>query len=140
MSTWHTNPNRDRSTLKATLMLGLVCSCVMGVAIVHSAEIKPVVGACDAIPGTTSTYGMTPDGRLLITYQRDPALTNLTYTVDVSSSLVTWTTIARSTNGIRTSNLGGLSEVIETGTSNKTVTVFDLARPATRFIRLVVSQ
>lgn len=100
-------------------------------------------------PKTSSLIGLptaskTSDGRLFtISFQRNPALTDLTYEVEAANELGAWTTIARSTAGGATSNLGGLSEFIETGTVLKTVTVIDLAfinRTPKRLLRLRVSR
>jgi hypothetical protein len=106
----------------------------------YALGLPPKTGSRVGLPAA----GKTSDGRLLtITYQRNPALTDLTYEVEAANELGAWTTIARSTAGGATSNLGGRSEFIETGTVIKTVTVIDLSfinRTPKRWLRLKVSR
>ncbi len=92
--------------------------------------------------GAAPALGMDPvSGNLQITFRRNPAATDLTYIVEASGNLTTWTPIASSTGGAATTNLGGALSINETGTSPLIVTVIDgvsMAPPASRFLRLTL--
>lgn len=79
--------------------------------------------------------------RLALTFRRDPAATDLIYTVVASSDLASWTPIARSTGGAATLNLGGAFSISEGTGSPRSVTVTDsvLSTGGTkRFLRLEI--
>ena len=89
--------------------------------------------------------GTSVGNRLTLSFQRDPSLTDISYTVEATSELVgTWTPIARSVAGATTSNLdNGAFSITETGTLLKAVTVEDntlLSTNPKRFLRLKISQ
>jgi hypothetical protein len=85
-----------------------------------------------------------PDG-MTFTFTRNPALTDITYTVEVSSALhdpASWTPIAASVAGAATVAISGRSAVVETGSDLKLVTVSDQTSGSDgskRFFRLGVS-
>ncbi len=81
--------------------------------------------------------------RLQIVFRRLETATDLTYTVEASTNMTTWTPIARSTGGGGTQNLGGARAVGEAGASPVVVTVEDgvsVAGPMSRFLRLTVTR
>ena len=80
-----------------------------------------------------------PNGRLQITFPRDPTLTDLTYTVQASGNLASWTPIARSTAGAATLNLSAFSVSETPNGSLLDVTVTDASQNSPRFLRLNVS-
>lgn len=87
----------------------------------------------------------TPAGdRLQLRFLRDPARTDVDLLVEASADLQTWTTIARSTAGAATVNLGGANGVVEeavAGGTLRAVVVQDgqsLGTAARRFLRLRV--
>lgn len=77
--------------------------------------------------------------RLQISFSRDPLKTDLTYEVEASTDLTTWTTIARSINGGATTSLSGAT-VSEVPAGNLLlVTVDDIVAVGsnpTRFLRV----
>ena len=96
-------------------------------------------------PKAADTTGVTPNvsgGKMRIAFPRDPAATDITYTVQASSNLSTWIDIAQSTGGAATEaiNASGCT-VSEDGTGLRTVTVTekDAFTGAERFLRVKVS-
>ena len=93
--------------------------------------------------GSLAIYVPTGGRSLQIEFQRDTRNTDISYIVEASSNLQTWTPIAQSLNGGAFVNLGGASNVIETGTGILGVTVRDaqsLDGIPRRFLRLKVSR
>lgn len=81
-------------------------------------------------------------GRNRFTFVRDPAKTDISYSVQVSDTMGpgTWVTLARSVGGATTVPVTGAHAVSESGLSPVEVTVTDAAvNPARRFYRLSVS-
>jgi hypothetical protein len=79
------------------------------------------------VPGTSGgvTASVNAGGYLEIRFTRNTGRTDLTYTVEATSNLVTWTPIASSTGGAATVGSGAHS-VVESGAGAvKTVTVED---------------
>jgi len=104
--------------------------------------------ATDPITAAASPVAVNiSENNLQISFPRDETCTDITYTVQSSSTLATnsWTDIAQSTGGAATVPLGSptsLSAVSETGTGLRTVTVTDsTAIPAggKRFLRVKVT-
>lgn len=99
-------------------------------------------------PQTANASALPPavvvSSRLALTFQRDPALTDLTYTVEAAPAVTgPWTPIARSTGGAATMNLGSAFAVSETGTTPRSVIVVDgpaIASDPDRFLRLRVTR
>ncbi len=83
------------------------------------------------------------DNKLQIAFTCDATRTDITYTVQVSSTLAgnSWTDIAKSVGGGMTDPVGSLSTVSDTGTGLRTVTVTDsTAIPSgKRFLRVKVT-
>ncbi len=81
---------------------------------------------------------------LQVVFVRDPAATDLVYTVEGSNDLAIWTPLARGTGGAAVVNLGGALSVTETaagGTvSVKVVDLQPMAVPGGRFLRVQVSR
>jgi hypothetical protein len=98
-----------------------------------------LVDAADILP----TYSLDASGRVQINFKRDPAKTDLTYTVQSSSSLEvpSWTDIARSVAGAATAATpGGAFSVAESGSPLIEVTVTDSeTAPTDRYLRLKLS-
>jgi hypothetical protein len=66
----------------------------------------------------------------------------VTYTVQSSNDLATWTPIASSVSGATTQSIANASSVAETGGALKTVVVkdlFDLGAFSARFFRLQIT-
>jgi hypothetical protein len=95
--------------------------------------------AADILP----TYTQDTNGRVQIHFKRDPAKTDLTYTVLASSSLkaLTWDDIASSVSGAATAATpGGAFSVAESGSPTVDATVTDSETASTkRFLRLELS-
>ncbi len=95
-------------------------------------------------PWTPSRSGLpiarlNPGGYLEIQFTRNTANTDLTYTVEASADLVTWTPIASSTAGAATNGTGAHSVVESGGGTIKTVTVEDsqpVSAGSARFLRV----
>lgn len=103
----------------------------------YGLSLDPKLPANGAIPTTRVNGG----GYLEIEFTRNTGRTDLTYTVQVSSDLVTWTPIARSASGGTTVGSGAHS-VAETGTGAiKTVSVEDSQTAVSgspRFLRVTM--
>ena len=79
---------------------------------------------------------------LQVSFPCDAACTDITYIVQTSPDLATWTDIATSAGGAATLPVGVLSVVDDTGTGARTVTVTDsamLPTNAQRFLRVKVT-
>lgn len=89
------------------------------------------------------SYTLDGSGRVQVHFKRDPAKTDLTYTVQASSTLedLGWTDIATSILGAATTSTpGGAFSVTESGSPLTDVTVTDSgAAPTSRFLRLKIS-
>ncbi len=86
-----------------------------------------------------------PADRLTIAFPRNPALADITYTVEATPDLTanSWTPIARSTAGGAMTNLGGAFSVTESGAPIKAVTVVDGQTQTGhdhRFLRLKITR
>jgi len=77
-------------------------------------------------------------GFLTINFIRDTRAVDLTYIVEASSDLSTWTELARSAGGGAPTGSGTISE--STGANTRTVTVSDTEAGSERFIRLIVER
>jgi PKD repeat protein len=94
------------------------------------------------VGGSLPSVGRSNDNHLQFTFQRDTSRTDLTYTVQSSNDLVTWTPIARSVLGAATQSVANASSVAENGGTLKAVVVkdlFDLNTPSARFLRLEIT-
>lgn len=83
-----------------------------------------------------------PGNQMQITFWCDAARSDLTYTVQVSDDLKTWTDIAQSTGGGATGAVNGLGIVTDPATGRRQVTVTDPAAIGAtdrRYLRVKVS-
>lgn len=96
-------------------------------------------------PGSGSQVTVTSDGindTFTITFLRDPRAADLTYQLQTSTDLVTWTTITQSTGGAVSSGPGFVSENVATGQAPVIVVTARqmLPVPAKCFSRVVVQR
>ena len=98
---------------------------------------SPLVAQTGGLP----TLGTSSGGRMTLTFQRDPSLTDIDYIVEASPDLTSWTPIATSTGGGAMHKLEGAFAVAETGASLKAVTVEDgelISEASKRYFRLKI--
>jgi hypothetical protein len=96
-------------------------------------------------PKAADVAGIVPAvsaNKMRISFPRDPACTDITYTVQASSDLTTWDDIAQSTGGATTEAVNGSGcTVSDDGTGLRTVTVTEAAAitGGKRFLRVKVT-
>jgi hypothetical protein len=99
-------------------------------------------------PKVSDTAGIVPNvsgGKMLISFPCDATCTDITYTVQASSNLSTWTDIAKSVGGATTVPIVVLSAPLSTilpdsGLGLRTVTVTEAATfTGKRFLRVKVT-
>ncbi len=93
--------------------------------------------------GLTVNYDGVPGGSpLIVTFRRDPLATDLTYELQASSDLATWTTICQSVGGASPTGTGYVGESVITGQAPyRNVVVSDTpAAGSKRFARLKVTR
>jgi len=102
-------------------------------------NLNPILVEHDFDPVTANPVS----GRLTATFSRVTSYRDILYEVQVSDDLKeSWTTIARSIDGLPVTNLGAFS-VSDSGGSVATVVVVDSARPpasARRYMRVKITQ
>ncbi len=93
--------------------------------------------------GLTVNYDGVPGGSpLIVTFRRDPLATDLTYELQASSDLATWTTICQSVGGAIPTGTAYVGESVISGQSPyRNVVVSDTAATGSkRFVRLKVTR
>jgi hypothetical protein len=101
--------------------------------------------ALGTAPKTTNTAPISSNvtgGKLLVSFPCDTTRTDIIYSVQSSTDLISWIDIARSTGGATTIPIGSLSTVTDSGTGQRTVTVSDAAVTSggKRFLRVRVTK
>lgn len=91
---------------------------------------------------TVDSSGVAGGNPSIITFRRDPLATDLTYELQVSSDLLTWTTICQSVGGATPTGTGYVSESVISGQSPYRNVVVSDTTPAgpKRFFRLKVTR
>ena len=105
--------------------------------------LEYALGSNPSVAEAAGLASQVQSGFLQISLSMDSAKTDLTYTVEATSNLATWTPIAQSSGGGAMGAIGGLATVTDAGTGARTVTVRDtqaLDSHPRRFLRLKVSK
>ena len=93
--------------------------------------------------GLTANYsGLASGNPVIVTFRRDPLATDLTYELQASSDLATWTTLAQSVGGATPTGTGYVSESVISGQSPYRNVVVSDATPvgSKRLFRLRVTR
>ncbi len=98
----------------------------------YAFDLDPRLFQPDKLP----TPVIDSNGFLSIDFIRDTRADDLLYIVEISSDLISWTELARSSGGVIPTGTGTISETA--GATTRTVTVSDTVGGSRRFIRLIV--